>query len=111
MFQRTICGELHSETAALKHRLVLPSTKDEWAAADKFFAEHVVPAVLGVQCPDEKNSILVESVYHYFEQRFGTQTVKPPKHHRRRVKHDRALSTVNRLKKEARRELTIYTRD
>ena len=51
-----------------------------------------------------KNRILIDGIYDYFAQKYGTKKQKQSKCQKRREKHDRALKTVKRLKNEARCE-------
>ena len=84
--------------------LKLPTCQQDWEEANTFLKEQVVPAVLYVTNPDDKNRVLSEGIYDYFAKKFGTRKQKPNRHQGKRAKHDRALKKVTQLKNEARRE-------
>lgn len=84
--------------------LKLPSSQEDWLQANTFFADQLVPQCLSASSPDEKNRILIDGIYDYFAQKYGTKQQKQSKCQKRREKHARALKTVKRLKNEARRE-------
>lgn len=49
-----------------KSRLKLPSSEEEWDAANSFFAEFLVPSVLNQSSADSKHAALTEGIYDYF---------------------------------------------
>ena len=90
---------------ATKLPLILPTTLDGWSDADAFFTQQLVPSILSASSPDEKNKILVDGIYDYFAQTYGTRKQKSSKQQKKVEKHDRALKKVRQLKNEARRDL------
>ena len=90
--------------------LKLPSSQKDWLQADTF-GDQLVPQCLSASSPDEKNRILIDGIYDYLAQKYGTKKQNRLKCQRRREKHDRALKTVKRLKNEARREFQKAKKD
>ena len=61
-----------SSLTPLSKPLILPSSKEEWQAADDHLAATVVPAVLSASTVDEKHNTLCSGVYSYFSSTYGT---------------------------------------
>ena len=85
--------------------LKLPSSQEEWEDANCFFSQVLVPQVLQEISPDAKNNKLMEGIYCFFAERYGTTQPKKNKRQRRQEKLAQALISAKQMKKEARKEL------
>lgn len=89
-----------TSTCTAKPTLNLPASEEEWSAANSFFHNNLVPAVLLEEGVDNKNSVLVEDIYSYFSNRYGVKNSSFTAKKRQEVlnKHDRALKKVKQLR-------------
>jgi len=83
-----------------KPLLKLPSSQQEWAEANTFFSEVLVPEVLreSTQSPRTEFSVKASS---FFVQKYGTRKPRMPKQQQKGERHERALKKVKQLKNEA----------
>ena len=84
-------------------KLKLPSTQEEWDAANLHFANVLVPRVLSETSPSSKNTALCNGIYHHFASKYGTKAQS--KRHSRQLKQAQLLNNAKKAKNEARRNL------
>lgn len=88
----------------VRARLLLPTSDEDWFIANAYFRDQVTPRVIQATSVDDKNTILVEGLYSYFAEKYGTRKPTHTKKMSTQHKHDRALKKVRDLKNQARRE-------
>ena len=84
----------HHQKPDLRPSLKLLSSNEDWEEADLHFREHLVPAVTNEPSVDAKNSVLCDSIYQYFSEKYGVRQSNPGKAERKRKNHARALKRV-----------------
>ena len=84
-------------------KLKLPSTQEEWEAANSHFANVLVPEVLSEPSPSSKNTKPSDGIYQNFTSKYGTR--QHSKRHSRQVKQAQALNNAKKAKNEARKNL------
>ena len=87
-----------------QNRLKLPTTEEDWLAADLFFASNTVPKVCCESSVDVANLLLVDDIYHYFQNTFGTTSNARCKR-KQTPAASRRLSRLQQQKRGAQRAL------
>ena len=87
-----------------QNRLKLPTTEEDWLAADLFFASNTVPKVCCESSVDVANLLLVDDIYHYFQNTFGTTSNARCKR-KQTPAASRRLSRLQQQKRAAQRSL------
>ena len=92
-------------TSSLKHKLVLPSTSNDWKMLDDYLKVQVLPSVFCATDPESKYTVLVDGIYNSIAQCFGNMIshhndFKNSKERRIEIR----LLNVRMLKKECRRQ-------
>ena len=90
-------------TPAVEARLLLPTSDEDWFIANACFRDQVTPRVIQATSVDDKNTNLVEGLYSYFAEKYGTRKPTHTKKMSTQHKQDRALKKVRNLKNQARR--------
>ena len=90
-------------TCIAKPRLKLPVTEEDWEEANCYFSTVLVPQVKHEISPESKNAVLVEGIYTFFSNKYGTK--EPSKRKKRQEKHAQALNRAKKWKNEAHKEL------
>ena len=97
--------DLTASFPSTKPALKLPASEEAWREADDHFKVELIPAVLEMSCPEEKNEVLSEGIYSYFAGKYGCKVQHHAQKQKRNNKsHNRVLSSVTQQLKEARRE-------
>ena len=79
-FLQPICSTPQSATVTFeptpKPKLQLHHSAQEWEKANTFFAHDVVPRVLQASSIEDKHVVLVEGIFNYFVEAYGTKEKK-----------------------------------
>ena len=107
-FLQPICSTPQSATATFeprpKPKLQLHHSAQEWEKANTFFAHDVVPRVLQASSIEDKHVVLVEGIFNYFAEAYGTKEKK-----RSCKKRQRKIASKLRKAKEIKKDFLAMT--